>query len=155
MTDEAAYPREATFEQLVRPPARVQFGRVDLNEACRRYESDGYTVTPWLRDFIRQYGEIVVRWPAKHGADDNMLATTVEAALEAPIHNIRIYSKRLGRPVLRVGMAFVTEERVLLADNGDILLGGDAGLLMVANGLQNAVRALLADDRDKTALWWW
>jgi hypothetical protein len=153
MTNEAADPRETTLKQLVEPPARVHFGRVDVEDACRRYESDGYTVTSWLRDFIRQYSEITVLWPAKHGADDNELATTVDVALEAPIRNIRIYSKRLGRPVLPVGMAFVTEERVLLADNGDILFGGDAGLQMVANGFENAVRALLADDWDKSFFW--
>lgn len=138
------------MKRIVRPPARIHFGHVDSESACRKYEAAGYAVTPWLLEFVNRYGEITVSWPATYGGDDNELTTTVEDALEAPIRNIRIYSKRLGRPLLPVGMVFMTEERVLLAENGEILFGGDAGLQKVANGFEETVQALLADDWDKT-----
>jgi hypothetical protein len=52
----------------------------------------------------------------------------------------RIYGRRLGQPVLPIGIAFSTEEAVLLAENGDILFGGDAGMQRVANGFGAAIQ---------------
>ncbi|WP_268977862.1 hypothetical protein [Streptomyces sp. GS7] len=40
----------------------------------------------------------------------------------------------------------------MLADNSDVYRACDAGFQRVANGFDNAVRALVADDWDKTFL---
>jgi hypothetical protein len=58
--------------------------------------------------------------------------------------------ERLGFPVALVGTAFDTEEAVLLAEDGDILLYRDAGFQRVANGFDSAVRAVVTGDWDKT-----
>lgn len=74
----------------------------------------------------------------------------MEEALGVPARNVRCHGSRLGRPVLPLGIAFSTQEAVLLAENGDLLFGGDAGMQCVANGLETAVVALVTDDWDKT-----
>ncbi|AJP05222.1 hypothetical protein TU94_31170 [Streptomyces cyaneogriseus subsp. noncyanogenus] len=61
-----------------------------------------------------------------------------------------VLAKRLGFPVALVGTAFDTAEAVLLAEDGDILLYGDAGFQRVANGFDSAVRAVVTGDWDKT-----
>ncbi|WP_376771249.1 SUKH-3 domain-containing protein [Streptomyces boluensis] len=64
--------------------------------------------------------------------------------------SVRVYGRRLGLHVVPLGVAFSTEEAVLLAENGDIFFGGDAGMQRVAHGLDTAVEALVTDDWDKT-----
>jgi hypothetical protein len=64
--------------------------------------------------------------------------------------NVKSYSRRLGIPVLPAGIAFETEEAVLLAENGDILFVRDAGMQRVANGFEEAVKALISGDWDRT-----
>ncbi|MGW1818647.1 hypothetical protein ACWCQM_34435 [Streptomyces sp. NPDC002125] len=63
---------------------------------------------------------------------------------------VRSLEKRLGMSALPVDTALSTEEVVLLAGNGDIVLGGDAGLQRVAHGFEEAVRALISGDWDMT-----
>lgn len=130
----------------------LRVGDLDVVDACRRFEAEGYVVHPVLREFIENFSEVVVTWMGAMGREVT-LSTTIEDALDANPGNIRIYSRRLNREVFPVGMAFCTEERVLLADNGDILFGGDAGLQRVANGFQESLRALIEDDWDKTFFW--
>jgi SUKH-3 immunity protein len=153
MMNELVLPRQAMLERLMNPLARFDLGDVDLENACQQYESAGYEVSTWLRRFILQYSEITIFWSTQPDGLENKITTAVEVALEAPTRNVRIYSKRLGHPVLPVGMIFDTEERVLLAENGDITIGGDAGLQKVANGFERSIQALLSDDWDKTFFW--
>ncbi|MFF4604251.1 SUKH-3 domain-containing protein [Streptomyces sp. NPDC001339] len=128
--------------------ARFTAHPLDIEAACRKYTEEGYEVTPQLVEFLENYGELTVTWQFRNA--DVELSTTVESALDMPFRNVRICAKRIGRPVLPVGSAFVTEEGVLLAENGDIFLAGDAGIQRVDNGFENAVRALIASDWDKT-----
>lgn len=79
-----------------------------------------------------------------------MVTISVEAALDVFAPNIRSYARRLGMPVLPVGTAFETDETVLVAGNGDVLLAGDAGMQRVANGFEEAVRALVSGEWDRT-----
>ena len=137
------------LQRVLEPALRVEWGEVDVGLACLRYESAGYRVTPWLGRFLENYSELTVVWRASRGGD-NELVTTVEAVLDVSLHNVRIDAGRLGQGVLPVGMAFETEEGVLLAENGDIYFSGDAGMQRVGSGFEESLRALLADDWDKT-----
>jgi hypothetical protein len=128
---------------------RVEFGEVNIDAACSRYAESGYEVTPWLRSFLENYSEITVVWRSSHNYE-NELTTSVDIALEAYPRNVRNYAMRIGHVVVPVGMAFATEERLLLAENGDVLLGGDAGLQRVGSGFEDAVQSLIANDWDKT-----
>ncbi|GGS20128.1 SUKH-3 domain-containing protein [Streptomyces griseoviridis] len=127
---------------------------LDLEDACRRYAEDGYEVTDRLREFLTAYGELTVSWMWRGRKDD--LTTSVERTLEsahATPRALGIHAKRLGFPVTLVGTVSHTEESVLLAGDGDIFFFGDAGFQRVANGFENAVRAVLTGDWDKTFFW--
>ncbi|MFK4103947.1 SUKH-3 domain-containing protein [Streptomyces sp. NPDC019531] len=131
--------------------ARFEVRPVDLEDARRRYAEEGFDFSPRLREFLEIYGEITVNWEWRERRQE--FTTSVERTLDAPHgtpRNMNIYAKRIGRPVLPVGMVFSTEECVLLADNDDILFAGDAGIQRVANGFEDAVRALVTADWDKT-----
>ncbi|CQR60349.1 SUKH-3 domain-containing protein [Streptomyces leeuwenhoekii] len=131
--------------------ADLQVQPLDLDDACRRYTEDGYEVTAQLRQFLAVYGELTVAWTS--GEWTHELTTSVERALEsthATPRTLAVLTKRLGFPVSLVGTAFDTEEAVLLAENGDILLYGDAGFQRVASGFGSAVRALVTGDWDKS-----
>lgn len=128
---------------------RLHVGCIDVVDACRRFEAEGYLVRPVLREFIENFAEVFVAWRDAPD-EESTLSTAIEDALDAFPGNIRIYSRRMGCEVFPVGVAFETEERLLLADNGDILLGGDAGLQRVGNGFEQSLRALLEGDWDKT-----
>ncbi|WP_329331163.1 SUKH-3 domain-containing protein [Streptomyces sp. NBC_01454] len=121
---------------------------MDLADACSQYSEAGYEVTPQIRTFLGDYGELTVTWMFRQSEVE--LTTSVEQALEFPARNVRIYAKRIGQPVLPVGIVFSTEDCVLLAENGDILIGGDAGIQRVANGFAEAVQALITGNWDKT-----
>ncbi|MGW2721522.1 SUKH-3 domain-containing protein [Streptomyces sp. NPDC001492] len=128
--------------------ARIEACPLDVEDACRRYAEEGYHVSAALREHLEMYGELTVTWPFRAG--ETYLKVAVEEALDLPDRNVRIFGRRLGQPVLPLGIAFSTEEAVLLAENGDILFGGDAGMQRVANGFETAIVALVMDDWDKT-----
>ncbi|MFE5894937.1 SUKH-3 domain-containing protein [Streptomyces sp. NPDC056462] len=127
--------------------ARIEAYPLDVEDACRQYTEAGYEVSAPLREFLETYGELTVTWPFRAG--ETYLKVAVEDALDVPDRNVRIYGKRLGQPVLPLGIAFSTEEAVLMAENGDILFGGDAGMQRVANGFETAIVALVGDHWDK------
>lgn len=131
--------------------AELEVHPLDVDDACRQYTEDGYEVTPQLREFLESYGELTVSWTRREWKNELTTSTerTLESAHATPRH-LGIHAKRLGFPVLPVGTVFDTEESVLLAENGDILFFGDAGFQRVANGFENAVRAVVTGDWDKT-----
>jgi hypothetical protein len=141
-------PRLDELRRVLEPALRVEFGEIDVRAACLRFEAAGYTVTPWLCRFLENYSELTVVWRASRGGE-NELVTSVEAALDAPRRNVLIDAERLGREVVPVGVAFETEEWMLLTEDGDIILSGDAGMQRVGNGFEESLRALLANDWDK------
>ncbi|MFE1775541.1 SUKH-3 domain-containing protein [Streptomyces sp. NPDC059008] len=131
--------------------ATIEANPLDVEEACQRYTEDGYEVTDQLREFLERYGELTL--VLKFQTSEMELTTSVERTLRsthATPRNVRIFSKELGQRVLLVGTAFVTEEAVLLAENDDVLFVGDAGYQRIANGFENAIRALAAGDWDRT-----
>ncbi|MGW5782260.1 SUKH-3 domain-containing protein [Streptomyces sp. NPDC003863] len=130
---------------------RVECGIVDVEAARAAYQEAGFVVTDELVAFLEQYGETVITWPSHITGAETTLTISVEEAVEA--FNVAYFSKRLGMPLLPVGFAFCTAETVHLAENGDIILGGDAGMQRVANGFEGAVRALISGDWDKTFFW--
>jgi hypothetical protein len=151
MTDTRERPALQELRDALSGTATFEFHSLDIESACRQYTEDGYDVTPQLREFLEHYGEITVTWMWRQR--EQQLTTSVETTLEsahATPRNVRVLSKRLDTPVLLVGTVFSTEECVLLAENGDVLFYGDAGFQRVANGFENAVRALVAGDWDKS-----
>ncbi|MGW3120302.1 SUKH-3 domain-containing protein [Streptomyces sp. NPDC001107] len=131
--------------------AKFEVHPLDIDDAFQRYIEDGYEVTAQLQEFLEKFGELTVTWRFRDSEVE--LTTSVERTLEsthATPRNVCIFSKRLGQPVALVGTAFDTEECVLLAENGDILFAGDAGFQRIANGFENAIRALATDNWDKT-----
>ena len=149
MTGGWVRPRLRDLQRVLEPALRVEFGEIDVRSSCLRFESAGYRITPWLCRFLENYSELTVVWRGSLGGD-NELVTTVEAALDVPRRNVRIDAGRLGQEVMPVGAAFETEDSVLLAENGDIIFSGDAGMQRVGNGFEESLRALLANDWDRT-----
>ncbi|MFD9124070.1 SUKH-3 domain-containing protein [Kitasatospora sp. NPDC059571] len=130
--------------------AEIELHPLDLAAACRQYEDDGYQVTPRLREFLAAYGEATVTWRGR--VSEVEVTTSVERTLESTHafpRSIGIFAHRLGQGVTLIGTAFETEECLLLADDGDILLYGDGGFQRVAHGFENAIRALVSGDWDK------
>lgn len=140
--------RPAIRELLDAGATHVEARPLDVEDSCRQYTEAGYEVTPQLREFLEHFGELTISLTYRDWVGE--LSVSVEGALDLPPRNVRIDGKRIGRPVLPVGTAFDTEESVLLAENGDIFLAGDAGIQHVANGFENAIRALVTGDWDKT-----
>ncbi|WP_414935507.1 SUKH-3 domain-containing protein [Amycolatopsis sp. cmx-11-51] len=144
----------ASLQDAVRDAISVEVGSVYVDAACVRYREEDYDVTPWLREFLKNYSELTVIWNYKNdsGIAATKLSTVVNCALSVPRRNVRNDVRRIGKPVLPVGLASETEDRVLLAEDGEILIAGDAGTQRVANGFEAAIRALIANDWDKTYL---
>lgn len=135
-------------DSLAGTTARLEVGPLDVDDACHQYVEDGFDVTPQLREFLETYGELTIAWPWRQWEEE--LTTEADSALDAPLRNVRNYANRIGQPVLPIGAVFSSREYLLLAENGDILFAGDAGIQRVANGFENAVRALVTGDWDKT-----
>ncbi|MCK1795602.1 hypothetical protein MTQ01_06180 [Streptomyces sp. XM4193] len=117
----------------------------------QQYAEEGFEMTEWLRSFLDSYEGLTIRYPFMNRVCS--LSTTVEACLEAPHatpRSMRIYSKRIGIPVLPVGAAFETEDSLLLARNGDFLFASDAGIQWFAHGFESSARALVTGDWDRT-----
>jgi len=150
MSADSQRPRSKELTESLAGALRVDFGEVDLEAATRRFVEAGYELTAWLLEFLANYSELTVVWRSSRGDWENELTTSVEDALEVYRGNVTNYAKRLGRKVLPVGKAFATEERLLLDEDGGILLAGDAGIQRVANGFEDAVRSLIANSWDKT-----
>lgn len=131
--------------------AHLSAGDLDIESACRQYAEDGYEVTPQLREFLQNYGEITVTWQFRDYEVEVTTATerTLESAHATP-RNARIFARKLGQPIQLIGTAFDTEDCVLLAEDGGILLYSDAGYQRVANGFEAAIHALVTGDWDKT-----
>ncbi|MFH8259401.1 SUKH-3 domain-containing protein [Streptomyces roseolus] len=127
---------------------RVELGSASVDQVARLYEDAGYSVTPELRSFLSEYRELSVSWLFK-GMEVTVIVDAEEALSFYP-GNIRIYSRKVQRPLVPVGSAFVTEECVLLAEDGDVFLAGDAGMQRVGNGFKESMQALISGDWDKT-----
>ncbi|AJC53683.1 MULTISPECIES: SUKH-3 domain-containing protein [Streptomyces] len=130
--------------------ARFEIHPLDIEEARRRYTEEGFEFTIALREFLEKYGEFTVTWSFRFGETflTTSVAQTMDSAHSLP-RSVRVFSTRIGRPVLLVGTATDTQEAVLLSDDGDVYLAGDAGIQRVANGFDNALRALVTGDWDK------
>ncbi|MDH6137406.1 hypothetical protein P3T37_006838 [Kitasatospora sp. MAA4] len=148
MSDTAGRPVLEELRATLIGATRFEVGPLDVEDACRQYVEEGYEVTAQLREFLANYAELTVAWRFRDWEEE--VSTAVEKALDAPTRNVRHYAKRIGQPVLPIGAAFSTDEVLLLAENGDILLGGDAGIQRVAHGFENAVRSIVTGDWDKT-----
>ncbi|MFF5284493.1 SUKH-3 domain-containing protein [Streptomyces sp. NPDC013171] len=150
MSDERSRAREESLGRTFAGASHVECGPVDVDAARLAYQEAGFDVTDELVEFIGTYGETTVFWPSHVTGDETSLTVSVEEAAEAFAPNVRYFEKRLGMSALPVGVAFETEEMVLLGENGDIALGGDAGVQRVAHGFEEAVRALISGDWDMT-----
>ncbi|MFF7443181.1 SUKH-3 domain-containing protein [Streptomyces sp. NPDC008122] len=150
MSDEQSRAREESLGRVFAGASHVECGPVDVDEARLAYREAGFDVTDELVEFIGAYGETTVFWPSHAIGEETSLTVSVEEAAKAFAPNVRYFGKRLGMSALPVGVAFETEEMVLLGENGDIVLGGDAGVQRVAHGFEEAVRALISGDWDMT-----
>ncbi|MFG2330991.1 SUKH-3 domain-containing protein [Streptomyces sp. NPDC048604] len=148
MSDERSRAREESLGRAFAGASRVECGPMDIEGACLVYQEAGFDVTDELVAFLGKYGETTVFWPSHVTGNETSLTISVEEAAEAFAPNVRYFEKRLGMSALPVGIALSTEEMVLLAENGDIALGGDAGVQRVAHGFEEAVRALISGDWD-------
>jgi hypothetical protein len=112
------------------------------------YEEAGYDVGAELRRFLEEYREVSISWIYR----EMEVSVQIDAkeALSFYPGNIRIFSQRVGRPLVPIGSAFATEEVVLIAGNGDVFLAGDAGMQYVGNGFIESMQALISEDWDKT-----
>ncbi|MFF8956263.1 SUKH-3 domain-containing protein [Streptomyces sp. NPDC014894] len=148
MSDSAADKRLAELRETFPEALRLELGTASLDEVCERYEASGHPVGESLRGFLEKYRELTVTWLFR--GTEVSFRIDVEEALDVYPGNIKIYSKRVGRPLIPVGLAFDTEEAVLLAEDGDVFFAGDAGIQRVGQGFARSVRSLIADDWDKT-----
>ncbi len=150
MSDEKILAREETLARTFAGASRVECGSVDLKAARLTYEEAGFSVTDRLLEFLASYGETTVFWSSHITGDESSLTISIEEAAQAYAPLVRSFEKRLGMSALPLGIALCTEEMVLLAENGDIILGGDAGVQRVAHGFEEAMRALITGDWDMT-----
>ncbi|MFC8430256.1 SUKH-3 domain-containing protein [Streptomyces sp. NPDC057253] len=127
---------------------RVGLGEASVDDVSSLYESAGYFVGPELRRFLTEYREVSLTW--LYRGIEVEVTISAEEALSFYPGNIRIYSRKVGLPLTPVGSAFATEEVVLIANDGDIFLAGDAGMQRVGNGFVQSMRALISGDWDKT-----
>lgn len=127
---------------------RVDLGAASVDYVSRLYEEVGYPVGPELRSFLLECREFSISWMYR-GMEIEVIIDAKEALSFYP-GNIRIYSRKVQRPLVPVGSAFATEEVVLIACDGDVFLAGDAGMQYVGNGFMESVQALISSDWDKT-----
>ncbi|MFE7753325.1 SUKH-3 domain-containing protein [Streptomyces sp. NPDC057428] len=107
-----------------------------------------YDVGVELRGFLEEYREFSISWIYREM--EVGVQIDAEEALSFYPGNIRIFSQRVGRPLVPVGSAFATEEVVLIASDGDVFLAGDAGMQYVGNGFMQSMQALISGNWDKT-----
>lgn len=127
---------------------RVDLGPASIDQVCRLYEEASYDVGEELRGFLEEYREVSISWIYR----DMEVSVQIDAeeALSFFPGNIRVFSQRVGRPLIPVGSAFATEEVVLIASDGDVFLAGDAGMQHIGNGFAQSMQALIAGTWDKT-----
>ncbi|MFD6278533.1 SUKH-3 domain-containing protein [Streptomyces sp. NPDC060209] len=150
MSSQTEQPEREALRALLTGVERVEFGEVDLEAAVAAYTKAGYEVTDHLREFLKNYGEIVVGWTSPRTGEEMVLSVTLEEAMDVYPPNVRSYSRQLGMKAVPVGVAMETEENVLLVENGDIVFAGDAGMQRVGNGFEEAVKAFVSSTWDKT-----
>jgi hypothetical protein len=127
---------------------RVDVGSGSTDHVSRLYEVAGYDVGAELRGFLEEYREFSISW--MYCEMEVGLQIDAEEAISFHPGSIRIFSQRVGRPLIPVGSAFATEEVVLIASDGDVFLAGDAGMQYVGNGFVQSMHALISGTWDKT-----
>ncbi|MDK1475616.1 SUKH-3 domain-containing protein [Streptomyces sp. 549] len=140
--------RDEVLRQKFPDAVRVEVGSTPLRVVLSRYEAAGYPISEYLRAVMEDYHEVAIVW--LFGDLEIALSVAVEDAIEIYPGNVRIYSRRVGKPLTPLGLAFDTEEAVLLAEDEDVYLAGDAGMQYVGNGFVKSVRALISGEWDKT-----
>lgn len=143
-------PRGDSLRQALDGASRVVFGEVQVDQAVAAYRSAGYEITDQHRTFLENYGELEISWVFAKTGREVTIAVDLEEALDVFKPNVRHCARKVGMDVLPVGWAFDTDVVIMLAENGDILFDGDAGTQRVAHGFEEAVKALISDNWDKT-----
>ncbi|WP_405537404.1 SUKH-3 domain-containing protein [Streptomyces sp. NBC_00075] len=128
--------------------SRVDLGPASFGHVSRLYEEAGYEVGLELRKFLEEYRECSISWMYREM--EVSVQIDAEEALSFYPGNIRVFSRRVGRPLTPIGSAFATEEVVLIANGGDVFLAGDAGIQYVGNGFVQSMQALISGTWDKT-----
>ncbi|MEV0470268.1 SUKH-3 domain-containing protein [Streptomyces prunicolor] len=127
---------------------RIDLGPASVDHVSGLYEEAGYDVGAELRGFFEEYREMSISWMYREM--EVGVQISAEEALSIYPGNIRVFSQRVGRPLVPVGSAFATEEAVLIAGDGDVFLAGDAGMQYVGNGFLQSMQALISETWDKT-----
>ncbi|ATE55972.1 SUKH-3 domain-containing protein [Actinosynnema pretiosum] len=128
--------------------SRVDVGSASVDHVSRLYELAGYEVGAELRGFLEEYRECSILWMYREMEDG--VRIDAERALSFYPGNIRVFSQRVGRPLIPIGSAFETEEVVLIASDGDVFLAGDPGIQYVGNGFKQSMQAMISGNWDKT-----
>lgn len=148
MTDSSETSRKERLRDAFPGASRIDVGTASVDHVSGLYEEAGYTVEAELREFLSEYREISVSWTFRDR--ETSVEIDAEEALSFYPGNIRVFSRRVGRPLIPIGSAFSTEEVVLIAGDRDIFLAGDAGIQYVGNGFLQSMQALISGDWDKT-----
>ncbi|MFF3566103.1 SUKH-3 domain-containing protein [Streptomyces sp. NPDC002574] len=148
MSKFAGNSRRELLREMFPGATRVDVGEASVDYVARLYEASGYVVGPQLREFLSEYRELSVSW--MYNGMEVGVTIGVEEALSFYPGNVRIDSRKVQRPLVPVGSAFDTEEMVLIANDGDVFLAGDAGMQYVGNGFAQSMRALISGEWDKT-----
>ncbi|MEU1383509.1 SUKH-3 domain-containing protein [Streptomyces albidoflavus] len=143
--DDAA--RQRRLRDALPGATRVDLGPSSVDQVCRLYVEAGYDVEGGLREFFEEYREVSISWIYREMEVSVQIAA--EEALSFFPGNVDVFSRKVGRPLVPVGSAFVTEEVVLLAKGGDVFLAGDAGMQYVGNGFMQSMQALVSGVWDK------
>ncbi|MFF5093479.1 MULTISPECIES: SUKH-3 domain-containing protein [Actinosynnema] len=128
--------------------SRVDLGSASVDHVSGLYEAAGYEVGSELREFLEEYRECSISWTYREL--EGGVQIDAEKALSFYPGNIRVFSRRVGRPLVPIGSAFETEEVVLIASGGDVFLAGDAGMQYAGNGFKQSMQALISGTWDKT-----
>ncbi|MCS0600215.1 SUKH-3 domain-containing protein [Streptomyces sp. LP11] len=126
----------------------LDLGSASVDHVSRLYEEAGYDVGVELRKFLEEYRELSISW--RYREMEVSVRIDAEEALSFYPGNVRVFSRKVGRPLVPIGSAFATEEVVLIASDGDVFIAGDAGMQYVGNGFVQSMRALISGTWDKT-----
>ncbi|MFI6861187.1 SUKH-3 domain-containing protein [Streptomyces sp. NPDC050421] len=150
MSSASERPERESLKVMLAGVERVEFGEVDIEAAVAAYVEAGYEVTGNLKEFLKNYGEIVVGWTSPRTGEEIVLKIALKEAMDVYPSNVRSYSRRLGMQAVPVGIALETEENVLLVENGGIVFAGDAGMQRIGSSFEEAVKAFVSSSWDKT-----
>jgi hypothetical protein len=119
---------------------------LDVRQIESQYASAGHALNSYAVEFLRQYGNLVIKLPEKNRTLRTGLRDcrfVIDEAIECPRPWIEAWERMIGRQLVRIGRADAYYWEILCADDGRVFKACESLVFVLGEDGNDAINALV------------